>query len=405
MKSCLMLPLLCAFALPTFTAGAAEPLPKVIRIGTIIAATGPYANETGNGIAAAARIAIEEFGGKVLGRPIELLVSDNDYKPDRSSSFAREWIEREGAVMIVDGTGSGPGLASAAVAKTFNRVFASTASSSPLFINEQCSPVSFVFGEDGYAHARAMVKPLVEQGGNSWFFITANTVGGDSMEGSLARFLDPNGAKSVGSVRNPLGTLDFSSFLIQAKSSGAKVIAAANAGGDIINIIKQAAEFRIAQDGSQRLVAYQITGYDVDSLGLQTSQGLVTSINYYWDANAGTREFSKRFEAREKVPPSITHAATYSAVMHFLKAVRDTGTVDGAVVAAKMKKTPVNDLWAKNIKVREDGRVLHDFYLLQVKKPEESKARWDYFKVLAKVPGDDAYQPLAESKCPLVKKS
>src|SRR6185369_2067548 len=151
--------------------------------------------------------------------------------------------------------------------------------------------------------------------------------------------------------------------------------------------------------------AYQITGYDVDSLGLQTSQGLVTSINYYWDANAGTREFSKRFEAREKVPPSITHAATYSAVMHFLKAVRDTGTVDGAVVAAKMKKTPVNDLWAKNIKVREDGRVLHDFYLLQVKKPEESKARWDYFKVLAKVPGDDAYQPLAESKCPLVKKS
>jgi branched-chain amino acid transport system substrate-binding protein len=283
-------------------------------------------------------------------------------------------------------------------------VFLVTGPASSDFTGKFCSPTSFHFVYDTYALANGTGKALVEQGGDTWFFLTADYAFGHALERDTTQFVRAGGGKVLGGVKHPLNTSDFSSFLVQAQSSKAKIVGLANAGTDTINAIKQAAEFGIVK-GGQRLAGLLVFISDVHALGLQTAQGLVVTNSFYWDQNEQTRAWTEKFLAQSdgKVPTMI-HAGVYSSVKHYLKAIQAAGSDDSKTVAMKMRQTPVDDMYNKGVKIREDGRVLHDMYLVEVKKPEESKGKFDYYKVLATIPGEKAFRPLSESECPLVKK-
>jgi len=334
--------------------------------------------------------------------PIELVSADHQNKGDVASNKAREWFERDQVDMINDLVTTSTALAVMPVAKEKNRITIVNGAASTPITGKQCTDTNVHYTYDTYALAHGTGKAVVKQGGDTWFFITADYAFGQSLEQETTKVVLASGGKVLGSVRHPFPGTDFSSFLLKAQASGAKVIGLANAGTDTTNAIKQAAEFGITPKQSLAGLLMFIT--DVHSLGLKATQGMYLTEGFYWDFNDETRAWSKRFFEKQKRMPTMAQAGDYSSTMHYLKAVKAAGTDEAQAVMKKMKETPVNDFFAKNAKIREDGRLVHDFYLLQVKKPEESKYPWDYYHVRQVIPASEAVTPVAESECPLLKK-
>jgi branched-chain amino acid transport system substrate-binding protein len=375
----------------------------VVKIGVLTDMSSLYSDLTGKAAVTAVEMAVKDFGGTVAGKKIQVISADHLNKPDVGSNIARQWIDQDGVDVIIDVTTSSVALAVQEVGKEKHTpVIISGAASSDL-TGKACSPVGIHWTYDTYALAHGTGAAMVKQGGDSWFFITADYAFGRALQRDTADVVTASGGKVLGSVNVPLNTPDFSSFLLQAQQSKAKIIGLANAGGDTVNSIKQAAEFGIVA-GGQRLAGLLVFISDVNSLGLQTAQGLVLTSAFYWDQNDETRAWSKRFIEQIKKVPTMVHAGDYGAVMHYLKAVDAIKTDDGPKVVAKMHEMPINDFMTKNGRIREDGRVMRDMYLFQVKSPAESKGQFDYYKQLAVIPAEQAYRPLSESECPLVKK-
>ncbi|MBN9559281.1 MAG: ABC transporter substrate-binding protein [Alphaproteobacteria bacterium] len=376
---------------------------NVVRIGVLTDLTGLYTDNTGTGSILATQMAVDDFGGKVLGKPIEVLSADHQNKADIGSAIARKWIDEGKVDVITNVANSAVALAVQTVAREKNRILINTAAASSDFTGKACSPVGFGWTYDTYALASGTGRALVKQGGNTWFFLTADYAFGHSLERDTSRFVEQAGGKVLGSVKVPLSNSDFSSFLLQAQGSGAKVVGLANAGGDFINSVKQAAEFGIVARG-QRLAALLVVIQDVHALGLKAAQGLVTTDFGYWDLNDETRAFSKRFMEKHGTPPNFIHFTDYGATLHYLKAVQAAGTDDTKAVVAKMRELRINDPVTKDGWIRADGRVMRNAYLVEVKKPEESKGPWDVYKILATIPPDESIRPLDQGGCPLVNK-
>jgi branched-chain amino acid transport system substrate-binding protein len=374
----------------------------VVRIGILNDQSGPYADFGGRTSVEAARMAVEDVGGKVLGHPIEIVAGDHQNKPDVASAIARRWLDVDGVSAIAELTNSAVALLVQQIAKEQGKITLFTGPATTRLTNEDCSPTGFHWAFDTYSQAVGTARAVVAEGGKSWFLLVADYAFGHQMASDLNKVIKASGGTVAGEVRVPLNTNDFSSFLLQAQSSKAQIVGLANAGADTINSVKQAAEFRIAA-GGQKLVGLVVVLSDVHALGLATANGLVFTTAFYWDANEAARAWSKRFFERTGRMPGMVQAGTYSAVLHYLKAMAAAGTADGKAVAVKMRELPVDDSFAKG-RIREDGRMMHDMYLVEVKTPGESKAPWDYYKVLRRIPAEEAAQPLSESKCSLVKK-
>jgi len=373
-----------------------------VKIGILNDQSGVYADFGGKSSVEAAKMAVEDFGGKVLGVPVEIVDADHQNKPDIASNIARQWYDTQQVDAIMELTTSSVALAVQAVAKEKKKIDIVTGAATTDLTGKACSPYGFHWAYDTHALAVGTGGALVKQGGDSWFFLTADYAFGYSLEQQTGDFVKANNGKIVGSVRHPLSTTDFSSFLLQAQSSGAKVIGLANAGLDTSNAIKQAAEFGITA-GGQRLAALLFTLAEVHGLGLQAAQGLTLTEGYYWNLDDKSRDFAKKFFARTKKMPNMIHTGTYSAVLQYLKAIQKAGTDETEAVAKALHEMPVDDFFARGGTVAKNGRMIHDMYLLQVKKPAESKEPWDYFNVLATIPGKDAYMDPAKSGCDLVK--
>jgi branched-chain amino acid transport system substrate-binding protein len=393
---------LAAILAVTATAALAQSKPP-LKLGAILDMSGLYADITGSGSETAAKMAAEDFGGEVLGRKIEIVAVDHLNKADLAANIARDMLDNQSVEAIVDVAASATALAAGEIAKARNKIIMFSGPGSIRLSNEACGPYTVHYVFDTFSQANVMGLATVRQGLDSWFFLTADYAFGQDLEKDTANVVQKSGGKVLGNVRHPLNTSDFSSYLLQAQSSKAKVVGLANAGGDTINAIKQAAEFGLTKSG-QRLSPLLAFVTDIDSIGLETAQGLLLAEAFYWDLNDDTRAFSKRFMARVKRVPTSAQAGVYSSTMHYLKAVKAADTTDSAAVMKIMKDTPINDMFAKNGRIREDGRMVHDMYLFEVKKPSESKARWDDYKLLATIAGNDAFQPLELSRCPLVKK-
>jgi branched-chain amino acid transport system substrate-binding protein len=393
--------LACALAMSTNAALAQSKPP--LKLGGILDMSSLYADITGPGSETAAKMAVEDFGGEVLGRKIEVVVADHLNKADLAANIARDMFDNQGVEMIFDVAASATALAAGEIAKARGKIIIFNGPGSIRLSNEACGPYTVHYVFDTFAQANVTGLAAVKSGLDTWFFLTADYAFGQDLEKDTSAVVLRSGGKVLGSVRHPLNTSDFSSFLLQAQASKAKVIGLANAGGDTINAIKQAAEFGITK-GGQKLSPLLAFVTDIDSVGLETAQGLLLAEAFYWDLNDDTRAFSKRFMERTKRVPTSAQAGVYSSVLHYLKAVKAAGTTDSAAVMKVMKETPINDMFAKNGHIRDDGRMVHDMYLFEVKSPAESKGRWDDYKLLATVPGDQAFQPLEASRCPLVKK-
>ncbi|MGO4381195.1 ABC transporter substrate-binding protein [Pseudoduganella sp. RAF19] len=372
-----------------------------IKIGFITDMSGLYSDIDGQGGAEAIRMAIADAGGNINGKKIEFIQADHQNKADIAASKAREWFDQQGVDMLIGGTNSGANLAMAKVAAEKKKVFISIGAGSSRLTNEECTPYTVHYAYDTVALARGTGGAIVKQGGKSWYFMTADYAFGQSLEKDTAEVVTKNGGKVLGSVKHPLSASDFSSFLLQAQSSGAQILGLANAGGDAINSIKAANEFGITK--KMKLAGLLIFINDVHSLGLKTTEGMYLTDGWYWDMNDATRAWSKRYFAKMKKEPSMLQAGDYSAATNYLAAVKAAGTDDSDKVIAKMKATPINDMFAKGGVIRPDGRMVHDMYLMEVKKPGESKYPWDYYKVVATIPGDQAYATKAETKCALWK--
>ena len=373
-----------------------------VKIGILNDQSGVYADFGGTGSVEAARMAVEDFGGTVLDAPIEVVSADHQNKADIASTIARQWYDTEQVDSIMELTTSSVALAVQALSQEKKKIDLVTGAATADLTGKACSPYGFHWAYDTHALAVGTGGALVDQGGDSWFFLTADYAFGYSLEENTAGVVTQKGGTVVGAVKHPLATTDFSSFLLQAQASGAKVIGLANAGLDTQNAIKQAAEFGITQ-GGQRLAALLFTLAEVHGLGLETAQGLTLTESYYWDRNDASREFGNRFKERTGRMPNMVQAGTYSGVMHYLKAIKEAGTDETEAVAAKMREMPVSDFFAENGKVGANGRMISDVYLLEVKKPDESKGEWDYFNVRATIPGDQAYLDPSKAGCPLVK--
>jgi branched-chain amino acid transport system substrate-binding protein len=376
---------------------------NVVKIGVLNDMGGPYADFAGPGSVDAVRMAVEDFGGSVLGKPIEVVVADHQNKPDVGTAIARRWFSEDHVDMVIDMPNSAVALAVQQVARDEHRVTINLSAASTELTGKQCSPTGMHWVSDSYANSHGTTLAVVKQGGDSWFFITVDYEGGYANEREAQKVLDATGAKLVGHARHPLNAADFSSFLVQAQSSGAKIVALSNGGADTVNAIKQAAEFGLSKRG-QKLVGMFVNITDIHALGLPVAQGLILTEGWYWDRDDETRAFAKRFMARHKAMPTQYQAGAYSAVTHYLEAIKAAGTDNAETVVAKMRELPVNDMFTKGGMLREDGRMVHDMYLMQVKQPAESKGEWDVYKVLAVIPGQEAFRSLAESACPLVKK-
>ncbi|WP_375306936.1 ABC transporter substrate-binding protein [Bradyrhizobium sp. A11] len=373
-----------------------------LKIGVLSDFSSVYSDIGGMGNVEATKMAIEDFGGQMFGKPIDMVSADVLNKPDVASTIARKWWETEGVDMIIDLPTSATALAVMELSKQYEKIMIVTDAASSDITGKSCSPYTAHWTYDTYANAHTVGSAIVKNGGDTWFFLTADYVFGHSVERDTGDVVKAAGGKVLGSVKHPLNTADFSSFLLQAQASKAKIIGLANGGGDTINAIKQAGEFGIVA-GGQNLAAIVMFISDVHSLGLKLAQGLIVTEAYYWDLNDKTRAFGKRFLERVKRMPTMNQAATYSATLHYLKAVQAAGTRDTKTVMAKMRELPVKDAFTDNGVLREDGRMVHSMYLFQVKKPEESKGPWDYYKLLAEVPADQAFRPLKDGGCPLVK--
>ena len=391
---------LAAVATVTFGVSAhAQISNDTIRIGFITDMSGVYADVDGPAGTDAIKMAIADFGGNIDGKKIELLTADHQNKADIAASKAREWFDRQGLDMLIGGTNSATNLAMAKVAAEKKKPFISVGAGTSRLTNEECTPYTIHYAYDTAAMARGTAAALTKQGNKDWYFLTADYVFGISLENDAAQIVKSAGGRVMGSTRHPLAAADFSSFLLQAQGSKAQVLGLANAGGDTVNSIKAANEFGINK--KMKLAGLLMFVNDVHALGLNVTQGMYLTDGWYWDTNEETRAWSKRFMQRNKKAPSMLHAADYSATSFYLNAVKAIGTDDGDKVMAKLKSTPVNDVFAKNGIVRPDGRMVHDMTLMQVKSPAESKYAWDYYKVVQVIPGDQAYMTKAESKCAL----
>jgi len=372
----------------------------VVKIGVLNDQSGLYADLGGPGSVTAARMAAEDAGGKVLGKPVEIVFADHQNKADIGVAVARRWFESEGVDMAIGFDNSSVALAVEQLAAEHNRIAIAGAVGSTAFTGKNCTRNEASWVYDSYALTTSLAKSIVAEGRDTWFFITVDYAFGHSMEADATAAVQAAGGKVLGSVRHPLNTSDFSSYLLQAQASGAKVVALANGGGDMVNTVKQANEFGLGK--KQSLVSLLIFISDVHSMQLQSAQGLKFITAFYWDRDDETRTWSKRFFDKQGRMPTMAQASIYSAVKHYIAAIAAAGTDEAKAVMAKMRELPVNDFYVRNGHVREDGRLVHDMLFAQVKTPAESSKPWDYYKILGAIPGDQAFRPLAEGGCPLV---
>ena len=395
---------LLAAAVTALAAGAAHAQisGNTIKIGVLNDQSSLYADLSGQGSVVAVKMAIEDFKAKEKGLNVEVIFADHQNKPDVGSQIARKWIDSEGVDLIIDTPNSGVALAVNEVVREKGKVFINSGAASSDLTGAKCSPNTVHWTYDTWMLANGTGNAIVKTGGDSWFFLTADYAFGHALERDTMDVVKASGGKVLGAVRHPLNAPDFSSFLLQAQASKAKIIGLSNAGGDTINSIKQASEFGIVA-GGQKLAGLLVFVTDVHALGLQTAQGLQLTEAFYWDQNDETRKFSQRFEAVLKKKPSMVQAGVYGAVLHYLKAVKEINSDDGEKAVAQMKKMPINDFMTKNGKLREDGRVVRDMYLFEVKKPSESKGAWDYYKPVRTIPGDEAFRAMKDGGCPFVK--
>ncbi len=374
----------------------------VVKIGLLLDMSGLYADLTGEGSVHAVRMAIEDFGGTVLGKPIELVYADHQNKADIAASKARDWFDNQKVDIIGDVAASGTALAALEVAREKNKIILLSGPGSSRITNEACAPLSVHYSWDTYSLAAGTGKGVLKNGGDTWFFLTADYAFGHSLEADASAVVKAGGGKVLGSARHPLNTSDFSSFLLQAQASKAKVVALANAGGDTVNAIKAANEFGITKN--QQMAGLLVFINDVHTLGLNTTKGMLLTESFYWDMNDETRKWARRYFAKMKKMPNMVQAGSYSSTMHYLKSVQAVGTDESTAVMAKFRSTPINDMFVKNGTVREDGRMMREMYVFEVKQPSESKYPWDYYKLKAVVAAQDSATPLSQSRCPLLKK-
>jgi branched-chain amino acid transport system substrate-binding protein len=373
-----------------------------VKIGVLTDMSGFVADLSGSGSVLAANMAVEDFGGSVLGQPVVIVFADHQNKPDIGAGLVRKWLEADNVDAVADVPTSSVGLAVQEITRTKNRMFLNSAGSSGDFTGKACSPLANQWNIDTYTVANGVPRVLIQRGLDTWFFVTADYTFGLSLQRDATAAIGKAGGKVLGSVKHPLNNHDFSSFLLQAQASGAKAIAFANGGGDTIRSITQTREFGLV-DEKRKIAAFILHVTDVHALGLAAAQGTLVMDAFYWDINDETKAWSQRFMARNNGrPPTAVQAGAYSAVLHYLKAIQAAGTKDAEKVAAKMKELKINDALMKDSYIREDGRVVRDYYLLEVKKPSDSKYPWDYFKVVAVVPGSEVTRPLSEGGCPLV---
>jgi branched-chain amino acid transport system substrate-binding protein len=385
---------------PAFAGGISD---DVVRIGVLTDMSGQFSHESGEGAVTAVKMAVEDFGGTVLGKPIEVLSADHQNKPDIASSVARKWYDVEKVDMITNLINSSVALGVSQIAKEKDRIAIINGSGSSRLTNDACTPNSIHYAYDTYSLARGTGAALMKAGRTSWYFLTADYAFGHALEADTSAVVKAMGGQVVGSTRYPPDALDQSSFLLKAQSSQAKVVALAGSGTVFVNSVKSAHEFGI-DAGGQTLAGLLVWITDIKSLGLETAQGLVLTNAFYWDRDDETRAWSKRFFERMKRMPHMGDAGDYSSTIHYLKAIQAAGTDDTQAVMAKMREMPVNDFFAKDGRIRVDGRMVHDMYVYEVKKPSESKGDWDYYKLRDVIPGNDAFRPLSESACPLAKK-
>jgi branched-chain amino acid transport system substrate-binding protein len=376
---------------------------ETIKIGVLADMSGLYSDLSGIGSVVATQMAVEDFGGTVLDKKVEIVSADHQNKPDIGSNIARQWIDQHGVVAIVDVPVSSIAFAVQQIARERNRVLLISSSGSSDLTGKSCSPTSVHWTYDTFALAQTAGKAMIKQGGDSWFFITADYAFGHALERDTTAIIKANGGTVLGAIRHPQDTPDLSSFLLKAQSSKAKVIGLANAGGDTINSIKQANEFGIT-GGGQKVIGLLTYISDVHGMGLQNAKGLILASAFYWDLTDDTRAWTKRFMERSKKIPTMANAGAYGATLHYLKAIKAAGTDEAQAVVRKMKELPVNDFFTKSGSMREDGRVIHNMYLFQVKSPQESKYPYDYYKLLYTIPGEQAFRPLSEGGCPMVAK-
>jgi branched-chain amino acid transport system substrate-binding protein len=384
-------------------AAQAQVSDDTVKIAVLSDMSSLYADGAGKGSVEAARMAIADFGGAVLGKKVELVSADHQNKADVGATKARQWFDKDGVDLIIDMNNSSVAIAVNGLARERNKMIMNTGAVSTALTNEHCGPTLVHYTYDTYAMTNAAVKGMLDQGKKDWFIISVDYAGGKAMAATASEFVNAGGGKVVGSVAHPLNASDFSSYVTQAMASKAQVVTLANATNDTVNTIKAASDFGLTK--AQLVVPQLMFINDIHGLGLKYAQGMSFATAFYWDRTPESREFGKRFYERMKKMPSMIQAGAYSAVTQYLKAVQAAGTDDGLKVANQLKTMKLEDMFSQNGYVREDGRMVHDMYVVQVKKPEESKAPWDYYKVLSTIPGDEAYRPLSRSTCTLVKKS
>jgi len=401
MKSAMIV--LAALALVESAGGArAQISDDAVKIGVLTDMSSLYADATGKGSLTATQMAVEDFGGKVKGKPIEVLSGDHQNKADVGVAVVRNWFDNDKVDAVFDVPTSSVALAIQQLTREKNKVFINSGGGTSDLTGAACSPTTVHWTYDTYALSNVAGRAMVQHGEDTWFFVTADYAFGAALERDAANVVKETGGKVLGEVRHPLNTSDFSSYLLQAQASQAKVVALANAGGDTTNALKQAAEFGLMK-GGQKLIALLLEITDVHAIGLKDAQGLILTDAFYWDIDDDSRAFSKRFLARVGHMPTMIQAGLYSATMHYLQAIDATGTDDTAKVMAQMKATPIHDFFARDGHIREDGRMVHDMHLFEVKTPQDSKGDWDLYKLIATVPGDQAFRPLDKGGCPLVK--
>ena len=372
-----------------------------VRIGYLADMSGTYRDLSGPGGLEALKMAVEDFGGQVNGKKIVIYNADDLNKPDVGANTVRQWIDEKNVDVIAGLAATSVVMAVNKVVEQENKLAIISASASSSLTNEYCSPNHIHWVYDTYALSNGTAHAVLQEGGKDWFILAADYAFGHSLEADITKVVESEGGKVVGKVRHPFPSNDFSSYILQAQGSGAEVVALANAGADLVNALQTASQFGVAQSG-QQLAGMVVFLNDVHSMGLEVTQDLMLTTGWYWDMNDETREWSQRYYDRVGRMPSMTHAGVYSSTMHYLNAVKDTDSDESQVVRAKMIETPINDMFAKNGQLREDGRMVHDMYLAQVKKPAESKSEWDLYKILRTIPGDQAYRPLAQSQCKLI---
>ena len=376
---------------------------NVLRLGVLNDKSSIYADLTGSGSVTAAQMAVDDFGGRVLNRRIEIVTADHQNKPDVGSSIARRWIESEQVKVIIDVPTSSVAFAVQEITRNLKTPFLISGAASSDLTGKACSPMTAHWTYDTYALAAGTARGIVQAGGNSWYFLTQDNVFGHALQRDVSRFVEEAGGKVVGVVRHPLNSSDFASYLMQADTAKPKVLALANAGSDFTNAIKQASEFGLVAKGI-KMAGMSVTINDIHSLGLKTAQGVQFITPFYRDSTPETRQWSRRFFDKEKKMPNHIQAGVYGAVMHYLQAVKASGSDDGQAVMAQMRKLPINDFFTKNGYIREDGRVMRDFALMEVKSPDESKAPWDYFKMVKTLTPNETAISIKDSECSLIKK-